>query len=63
MHPAHARTFALALAKAGQPVDYFENTAGGHAGAADNEQVARVESLIYTWLENQIGNSSDQTSD
>lgn len=63
VHPAHARTFALALAKAGQPVDYFENTAGGHAGAADNEQVARVESLIYTWLENQIGNSSDQTSD
>nr|VDG62181.1 Prolyl endopeptidase precursor [Streptococcus thermophilus] len=63
VHPAHARTFALALAQAGQLVDYFENTAGGHAGAADNEQVARVESLIYTWLENQIGNSSDQTSD
>lgn len=56
VHPAHARAFALALAKAGQPVDYFENTAGGHAGAADNEQVARVEALIYTWLDGKIGN-------
>ena len=55
VHPAHARTFALALAKAGQPVDYFENTAGGHAGAADNEQVARVETLIYQWVDEKIG--------
>lgn len=54
VHPAHARTFALALHEAGQPVDYFENTAGGHAGAADNDQVARVESMIYTWLEQHI---------
>lgn len=55
VHPAHARTFALALAKAGHPVDYFENTAGGHAGAADNAQVARVEALIYSWLDARIG--------
>ncbi|AGF71387.1 prolyl oligopeptidase family serine peptidase [Corynebacterium halotolerans] len=54
VHPAHARLFALALAKVGQPVDYFENTEGGHAGAADNKQVARVESLIYTWLIEQL---------
>lgn len=50
VHPAHARLFARRLAEAGQPVDYFENTEGGHAGAADNTQVARVESLVYTWL-------------
>ena len=54
VHPAHARTFALALWKAGQPVDYFENTAGGHAGAADNAQVARVESLIYAWIHSKV---------
>ncbi|WIM67979.1 prolyl oligopeptidase family serine peptidase [Corynebacterium breve] len=54
VHPAHARTFALALAKAGQPVDYYENTAGGHAGAADNEQTSRVEALIYSWLEEKL---------
>ena len=65
VHPAHARTFALALAKACQPVDYFENTAGGHAGATDNEQVARVEALIYTWLGSKIGrgNQSDTGND
>lgn len=54
VHPAHARTFALALWKAGQPVDYFENTAGGHAGAADNAQVSRVEALIYEWISRRI---------
>ncbi|AQQ14202.1 Prolyl endopeptidase [Corynebacterium glaucum] len=51
VHPAHARTFAQALDQAGQPVDYFENTAGGHAGAADNDQIARVESMVFNWLE------------
>lgn len=55
VHPAHARTFALALWRAGQPVDYFENTAGGHAGAADNAQVSRVEALIYQWIDDKIG--------
>lgn len=50
VHPAHARLLARRLAEAGQRVDYFENTEGGHAGAADNTQVARVESLIYAWL-------------
>lgn len=55
VHPAHARLFARALAEAGQPVDYFENTEGGHAGAADNGQVARVEALIYCWLYTALG--------
>ena len=61
VHPAHARTFALALWEAGQPVDYFENTAGGHAGAADNEQVARVEAMIYAWLEKKIGDTAAES--
>lgn len=55
VHPAHARLFAHALREAGQPVDYFENTEGGHAGAADNAQVARVEALIHEWLNRQVG--------
>lgn len=54
VHPAHARLFAHALREAGQPVDYFENTEGGHAGAADNKQVARVEALIFEWLNQQV---------
>lgn len=55
VHPAHARLFAQALVSAGQPVDYYENTEGGHAGAADNKQVAHMESLIYTWIETALG--------
>lgn len=55
VHPAHARTLAWLLAHAGQPVDYYENTEGGHAGAADNKQVAFVEALISTWLCNKLG--------
>ncbi|WP_293951788.1 prolyl oligopeptidase family protein [uncultured Corynebacterium sp.] len=55
VHPAHARLFAQALRDAGQPVDYYENTEGGHAGASDNKQVAYVESLIYTWIETALG--------
>lgn len=50
VHPAHARLFAAALEAAGQPVDYYENIEGGHAGAADNAQTAQVEALIYRWL-------------
>lgn len=56
VHPAHARLFAAALEDAGQPVDYFENTEGGHAGAADNAQTAMMEALIYSWLWSTLNN-------
>lgn len=55
VHPAHARSLAWLLREAGQDVDYYENIEGGHAGAADNKQVAFMESLIYTWLWTRIG--------
>lgn len=50
VHPAHARLLAVALDDAGQAVDYFENTEGGHAGAHGTTQTARVEALIATWM-------------
>lgn len=55
VHPAHARTLAWLLREADQPVDYHENTEGGHAGAADNSQVAHMEALIHSWLWKQLG--------
>lgn len=61
VHPAHARSLAWLLKEAGQEVDYYENTEGGHAGAADNAQVAFMESLIYQWLIERIG-SAEQAS-
>jgi Serine proteases of the peptidase family S9A len=62
VHPAHARLFAQALADAGQAIDYYENTEGGHAGAADNRQVARVESIIYSWIDSALGLAEGVTS-
>lgn len=60
VHPAHARSLAWLLKEAGQDVDYYENTEGGHAGAADNAQVAFVESLIYQWLIERIGSAEKE---
>ena len=38
----------------GKPNFYFENTEGGHGGAANNQQQARVQALIYTYLLNEL---------
>lgn len=54
VHPAHARLLTLALQQAGQPVDYYENPEGGHAGAADNKQVAFMEALVEGWIEAKV---------
>ncbi len=50
VHPGHARKMAAALESAGQPVQYYENIEGGHAGAADNAQTAFRAALIYEFL-------------
>lgn len=50
VHPGHARKMTAALEAAGHPVFYYENIEGGHAGAADNEQVAFKSALIYSFL-------------
>ncbi|CPR11703.1 peptidase [Mycobacterium bohemicum DSM 44277] len=50
VHPGHARKMAAALEAAGHRVFYYENIEGGHAGAADNEQVAFKSALTYSFL-------------
>ncbi|MGV0038170.1 prolyl oligopeptidase family serine peptidase [Mycobacterium colombiense] len=50
VHPGHARKMTAALEAAGHPVFYYENIEGGHAGAADNEQVAFKSALTYSFL-------------
>ena len=50
VHPGHARKMTAALEAAGHEVWYYENIEGGHAGAADNEQVAFKSALIYSFL-------------
>jgi prolyl oligopeptidase len=55
VHPGHARKMVARMSEMGHDLLYYENTVGGHAGASDNEQVARVEALIYSYLWDQLG--------
>ncbi|GFG73435.1 peptidase [Mycobacterium botniense] len=50
VHPGHARKMTAALEAAGHRVWYYENIEGGHAGAADNAQVAFNSALSFSFL-------------
>ena len=55
VHPGHARKMAARMREYGHDVLYWENTEGGHAGAADNAQIARMWALTWTFLRRQLG--------
>jgi prolyl oligopeptidase len=50
VHPGHARKMVAKMLAQGHEVLYFENTEGGHAGAANNEQEARSWALCFAFL-------------
>lgn len=50
VHPAHARRMVARLMELEQPVLYYENTEGGHGGAANHAQIAKLQGLIYAYL-------------
>jgi prolyl oligopeptidase len=50
VHPGHARKMVAKMREMGHDVLYYENTEGGHAGAADNTQEAFMKALAYTFL-------------
>ncbi|MCC2958503.1 prolyl oligopeptidase family serine peptidase [Massilia sp. IC2-477] len=54
VHPGHARKMAARMLDQGHPVLYWENLDGGHAGAADNAQTARMWALTWTFLQRQL---------
>jgi prolyl oligopeptidase len=54
VHPGHARKMVALMKSQGHDVLYYENTEGGHAGAADNKQAAFMQALAYTFLWNQL---------
>jgi len=54
VHPGHARKMAARMREYGHDVLYWENTEGGHAGAADNAQIARMWALTWTFLRRQL---------
>ena len=54
VHPGHARKMAALMREQGHDVLYWENTEGGHAGAANNEQTATMWALTYAFLLSQL---------
>ncbi len=50
VHPGHARKFAALLKEQGHDVLYYENIEGGHGAASNNEQVAFMQALAYTFM-------------
>lgn len=54
VHPGHARKMVAKMNEMGKPNLYYENTEGGHGGAANNRQQAKVQALIFTYLINEL---------
>ncbi|EJK57839.1 hypothetical protein THAOC_22079 [Thalassiosira oceanica] len=60
VHPGHARKMVASLLEEAGPgraprVLYWENTEGGHGGAADNSQRAYMWALTYNFLAKELG--------
>lgn len=54
VHPGHARKMAALLQDLGKDVTYWENTEGGHGGAADAAQQATMQALRYLFLRRRL---------
>ena len=55
VHPGHARKMTAKMLEQGHKnVWYFENTEGGHGGAANNTQRADMSAITYTFLWNML---------
>ena len=55
VHPAHARKMAARMMELGHALLYYENTEGGHGGAADNTQRAHLQAMEFAYLWRQLG--------
>ncbi|HSJ65056.1 MAG TPA: prolyl oligopeptidase family serine peptidase [Gemmatimonadaceae bacterium] len=62
VHPGHARKGAAKMESLGYPVYYFENTEGGHGSGVTNEQRARMDAVVYTYLWKQLGEAVEKVS-
>ena len=54
VHPGHARKMMAKMMAFGKPALYWENTEGGHAGAANIEQRVKFSALQWTFLTEQL---------
>ncbi|MFU8820454.1 MAG: prolyl oligopeptidase family serine peptidase [Gammaproteobacteria bacterium] len=55
VHPGHARKMAAKMIDQGHQVLYYENIEGGHGGAANLEQSAYINALIFSYLHARLG--------
>lgn len=55
VHPGHMRKMAAKMLELGYPIEYYENTEGGHAGSTTPEQLARRIALSFTFLWEHLG--------
>lgn len=55
VHPGHARKMAARMTEQGHDVLYFENIEGGHGGAANAAQSARMWAQTFSFLWRQLG--------
>ena len=58
VHPGHARKMAARMMAQGHDVLYYENTEGGHGGAADNAQRADLQALQFAFLWQRLGRAA-----
>lgn len=54
VHPGHARKFHALLEDKGFETYLYENTEGGHAGAADIDQQALMTALVFSFLDERL---------
>lgn len=50
VHPGHARKMAAKMIDMGDPILYYENTEGGHAGSSTNQQSAKSSAMTFSYL-------------
>ncbi|MEN1729413.1 MAG: prolyl oligopeptidase family serine peptidase, partial [Pseudomonadota bacterium] len=60
VHPGHARKLVARMIEQGHEVLYYENIEGGHGGAANLNQAAYLQALIYAYLHERLGGEADQ---
>lgn len=54
VHPGHARKMMARMEELGHNALYYENIEGGHGGAANNKQSAKMQTLAYIFLKQQL---------
>jgi len=50
VHPGHARKMVAKMNDMGYKTYYYENTEGGHAGSSTNEQRAKMNAMMFSYL-------------